>query len=143
MCYSVSRLNLEVHPTLGETVAREAVSPHLYCILPCLQGQCYPLRLQLHSDLGDFSNGVCHVMKITRVESHPLSGSRSKEPRTQKLNSHLTRTQSLKVLPLNPGVGKYIAMHATLTSRDFFLANFIFPVHSPAFFPNLSRVFLS
>ena len=35
------------------------------------------------------------------------------------------RTQSLKVLPLlKPGVGQYIAMHATLTSRDFFLANF-------------------
>ena len=49
----------------------------------------------------------------------------------------------LKVLSLKPGLGQYIAMHATLTSRDFFLANFIFPVHSPAFFPNLSRVFLS
>ena len=35
------------------------------------------------------------------------------------------RTQSLKVLPLKPGVGQYIAMHATLTARDFFLANHI------------------
>ena len=34
------------------------------------------------------------------------------------------RTQSLKVLPLKPGVGKYIVMHATLTVRDFFLAYF-------------------
>ena len=25
---------------------------------------------------------------------------------------------------LKPGVGQYIAMHATLTARDFFLANF-------------------
>ena len=44
--------------------------------------------------------------------------------RTQKLKSHLLRTQSLKVFPLKPGVGQYIAIHATLTARDFFLAIF-------------------
>ena len=37
--------------------------------------------------------------------------------RTQKL-------KSLKVLPLKPGLRQYIAMHATLTASDFFLANF-------------------
>ena len=42
----------------------------------------------------------------------------------QKLKSHLLRTQSLEVLPLEPGVCQYIATHATLTVRDFFLANF-------------------
>ena len=36
----------------------------------------------------------------------------------------IENTESLKVLPLKPGVGQYIAMHATLTARDFFLANF-------------------
>ena len=51
------------------------------------------------------------------------------------------RTWSLNVLPLKPGVGQYIAMHAMLTARDFFLANFYPPVHSPAYFPNPSRVF--
>ena len=30
----------------------------------------------------------------------------------------------VKVLPLKPGVGKYIAIHTTLTARDIFLANF-------------------
>ena len=30
----------------------------------------------------------------------------------------------LKVHPLKPGVGQYIAMHATLTARDFFFASF-------------------
>ena len=50
--------------------------------------------------------------------------SRSGELRTQKLISHLVRTQSLNVLPLKPGVGQYIAIHATLTARDFFLAYF-------------------
>ena len=40
-----------------------------------------------------------------------------------KLKPHPLRTQSLKVLHLKPGVGQYIAIHATLTARDFFLAN--------------------
>ena len=56
--------------------------------------------------------------------------------------SHRLRTQSLKVLPLKPGVGSYIAIHATLTARDFFLAYFypsrpftsIFSKTSPDFF---------
>ena len=50
--------------------------------------------------------------------------SRSGELRMQKLKSHLMKSQFLMVLPLKPGVGQYIAMHATHTARDFFLANF-------------------
>ena len=46
-------------------------------------------------------------------------GPRSGELRTEKLKSHLLRTQSLKVLPLNPGVGKNIAIHAKLTTQRF------------------------
>ena len=49
---------------------------------------------------------------------------RSGELRTQKLKPHLVRTQSLKVLPLKPGESQYIAIHATLTARDFFLPYF-------------------
>ena len=42
----------------------------------------------------------------------------------------------LKVLPLKPGVGQYIAIHATLTARDFFLAYFYPPGPSHLhFFP--------
>ena len=52
------------------------------------------------------------------------------------------RTQNLKVLPLKPGVGQYITMRATLTAKDFFLANFYlsgsFHLY---FFLNLSRFF--
>ncbi len=67
---------------------------------------------------------------------------RSGELRMQKLKSHLVRTQSLNVLPFTPGVGQYIAIHATLTARDFFLAYFypscpftcIFSKTSPDFF---------
>ena len=54
----------------------------------------------------------------------PSFSPRSRELRMQKLKSHLVRTQSLNVLPLKPGVGQYIAIHATLTARDFFLAYF-------------------
>ena len=65
----------------------------------------------------------------------------------QKLKSHLVRTQSLNVLTLLPGVGQYIiAIRATLTDRDFFLAYFypsstftcIFSKTSPDFFPALA-----
>ena len=48
----------------------------------------------------------------------------SGELRTQKLKTHLVRTQSLNVLPLKPGVGQHMDIHATLTARDFFLAYF-------------------
>ena len=36
------------------------------------------------------------------------------------------RTQSLNMLPSKPGEGQYIAIHATLTARDFSLAYFYF-----------------
>ena len=71
-----------------------------------------------------------------------LTKPRSGELRTQKLKSHLVRTQSLNVLPLKPGLGQYIAIHATLTARDFFLAYF-YP-SGPficIFFRNFSRFF--
>ena len=58
------------------------------------------------------------------------------------LGCYLTRTQSLKVLPFEAGVDRYIVMHTTPTARDFFLANFyrsgpftcIFSKTSPEFF---------
>ena len=69
-------------------------------------------------------------------------GPRNGDLRTQKLNSHLVRAQSLNVLPVKPGVGQYIAIHATLTDRDFFLAYFLpFQVHSPALFSKFLPIF--
>ena len=62
--------------------------------------------------------------------------------RTQKLKSHLLRTQSLKVLPLNFAVGQYIAIHATLTARDFFLAySYTSGPFTCIFSKNLARFF--
>ena len=52
----------------------------------------------------------------------PTARPRSGELRTQKLKSHPVKPKSLNFLPLKPGVDKYIAIHATLTARDFFLA---------------------
>ena len=61
-----------------------------------------------------------NLSRVFAVLSVPRSG----ELRMQKLKSHLVRTQSLNVLPFTPGVGQDIAMHATLTAGDLFLANF-------------------
>ena len=57
--------------------------------------------------------------------------------------SHWVRTQSLNILPLKPGVGQYIAMLATLTARDFFLAN-SYPLRSihRHFFQTCPKFFL-
>ena len=80
--------------------------------------------------------------QVTSGTVSTSSRARSGELRTQKSKSHLVRTQSLKVLPLKPGAGQYIAVHATLTARDLSLAYFypsgqvtcIFPKTSPDFF---------
>ena len=56
----------------------------------------------------------------------PNKQSRSGELRTQKLKPHLLRTQTLRVLPLKPGIGQNTAKHATLPARDFFPTN-IYP----------------
>ena len=69
-----------------------------------------------------------------------FSPPRGRELQTQKLMSHLVKTQSLNVLPLKPGVGQYIAIHAALTARDFFLISTL-PVHTPAFFSKTSPDF--
>ena len=60
------------------------------------------------------------LLALVGLLLYPGSG----ELRTQKLKSHLVRTQNLNVLPLKPEVGQYIAIHVTLTAMDFFLAYF-------------------
>ena len=70
--------------------------------------------------LGELVKYTCLLQKETLFSRGPRSG----ELGTQKLKSHLIRTQSLKVLPLKPGVRQYIAIQATLTARDFSLAYF-------------------
>ena len=67
----------------------------------------------------------------------PQSGAADAE-----IKSLLVRTQSLNVLPLKPGVGQYIAIHATLTASDFFLAYVYSSGLFTCIFPNLSRLLL-
>ena len=90
---------------------------------------------------GHCTEGGCVSARRAKTDS-VLSVPRSGKLRMQKLNSHLVRTQSLNVLPLKPGVGQYIAIQATLTARDFFLAYF-YPSgpFTCIFFQNLSRFF--
>ena len=55
---------------MAENVAcgtRKPFPPHLYIVT---QMQCDPLPWQLHSDFGDFNNGVCHVTNIIIAESN-------------------------------------------------------------------------
>ena len=86
-----------------------------------------PLFSQLHSvgaRPGHRTAGsLSSCSNFTRV---PFVPPRSGELRTQKLKSHLARPKSLNVRPLKPGVGQYIAIRATLTARDFFLA-YLYP----------------
>ena len=80
----------------------------------------------------------CYGFSVSAMVFSPRSG----KLQTQKLNSHLVRTRSLNVLPFKPGVGRCMAIHATLTARKFFLAYFypsspftcIFSKTSPNFF---------
>ena len=78
-----------------------------------------------------------------RISLSTFSVPPSGDMRTQKLKSHLLRTQRFKVLPLKPEVGQCIAISAMLTDRDFFVARFypsglltcIFSRTSREFFP--------
>ena len=131
-----------------------SLTPHLslYCLshLTCLPLSCLLhlscLLLYSHTPPAcrcavSYTSSVCRCTLSSHLVC--LSQPRSGEQRTQKLKSHLVRTQSLNVLPLKPGVGQYIAIHATLTARNFFLAYFypsgpftcIFSKTSPDFVP--------
>ena len=55
--------------------------------------------------------------------------------RTQKSMTHLLRTETSKVLLLQPRVGQNIVMHASLSASDFFLElASTFPFHSLSLF---------
>ena len=96
--------------------------------------------------LGSTGIGRIHIMYFVdefdalKEANNTFQQPRSGELRTQKLKSHLVRTQSLNVLPSKPGVGQCIAIHATPIVRDFFLACF-YPSDpfTCIFFQNLSR----
>ena len=74
--------------------------------------------------LGDMTSTIFVMLNLRVSCLSVYSATRSGELRSQKLKSHLVRTQSLNVLSLKPEVGQYIAINATLTATDFFLANF-------------------
>ena len=64
--------------------------------------------------------------------------SRSGELRKHEIKVSSGENTELKGYP--SGVGQYIAVHAALTARDFFLISTC-PVHSPAFFSKTSPDF--
>ena len=81
-------------------------------------------------------SGICLVVRRVRSSSYT---SRLETPQwgaaDAEIKSHLVRTQSLNVLPLKPGVGRYIAIHTTLTASDFFLAYYYPPGPFTCIFP--------
>ena len=130
---------------LNCTVLPFACWYHNHCLR---KGMCAHLdwRRTLPLDIWSFYERAL-LCKSTPHLHNNIKHTRSGELRTQRLKSNLMRThKSLKVLPLKPGVGQCIGMHATLTARDFFLANFypsdpftcIFSETSPDFFPFLA-----
>ena len=80
----------------------------------------------------------CFMLLFT-ITRHifPLSG----EAADTEIKVPSEMNSELKGSPLKPGVGHYIAIRATLTARDFFLAYFDPPVNSPAFFPKHLPIF--
>ena len=108
-------------------------------MLPCILPICYYMLL-----IGSFMliSTLMLFLLLIMIMLFSVLTPHSGELRTQKLKSHLVRTQSLNVLPLKPEVGMYIAIHATLTARISFLPISTLLAHSPAFFPNLSQLFL-
>ena len=113
----------------------------------CMWGVCFTVPTEnLPQEKLFFCLFVCCCCFLIKASCNrvalPSSLPRIGELRTQKLKSHLLRTRSLMVLPLKHGIGQYIAGHATLTARNFFLANFypsgpficIFSKTSPEFF---------
>ena len=93
-----------------------------------------------------FITGITSSPSLTPPAVTSVDTSRRGELQTQKLKSHLVRTQSLNVLLFKLRVGQYIAIHAMFTVRDFFHAYFyssspftcIFSKTSPDFFPVLA-----
>ena len=90
-----------------------------------------------HRLLSQRAQQLSAVPFVLRGKHDPQWGARYTESKP-----HMLRTQGLKVLRLKPAVGRYIATHATITARDFFLANFypsgpftcIFPKPFTSFF---------
>ena len=112
----------------GGTISH-VICQRLYCIICHLQEGI----LSAVFDIIWYYN-VCHWLE----EIHPQWGAVDAEIKV--LSAENTE---LKGAPCKSLVGQYIAIHATLTARDFFLANF-YPSgpFTSIFFQNLSRVFL-
>ena len=81
---------------------------HPYLLRDHLPKICICSLCSLHSNVWAVRASAC-----------PHSG----ELQTQKLKSHLLRTE-FKCPPLKPWVSQWITTHATLTARVFFCANF-------------------
>ena len=75
--------------------------PRTSCACKHRSNHTHPARLSTHPQ------SLHAPFILPMYPRSPRTIPRSGELRTQKLKSHLVRTQSLNVLPLKPGVGQY------------------------------------
>ena len=98
-------------------------------------------KLSCCNFLGHYKCDECQTLRDGTTHWALPIHSCSEELCTQKLKSHLVRTQCLNILPEKPGVGQYIAIHATLTAWGLFLAYFYPSVPFTCIFPKTSPDF--
>ena len=96
---------------------------------PCLHCPAFHSTLNTRDQLCSIKPATLDPSVTSRLRHLDIGVNFASEPRSgelrmQILKSHLVRTQNLNVLPFKPGVGQYIAIYATLTAREFFLAYF-------------------
>ena len=103
------------------------------CICACSAGKLVSKVLRNNNNNNNDYNYNHKISKCCRVVK-PRSG----ELRTQKLKSHLVRTQSLNVVPLKPGVGQCVLRLLPGISS---LLIFTLPVYSSAFFQKPLPIF--
>ena len=113
---------------------------HLSTVLSSKWGSNY--HIHIWQMLAHLTNVRQLTKPLTFSVSYP-STPRSGVLRAQKLKDPSVENPELKkCLLFKPGAGPYIATYATPTARTSSLLISTLPVHSPAFFQNLSRVFL-
>ena len=132
---SVDYRNTNMHRRLGS-----ATLPFLgkqFEISTCAYGHClhtsamFPAFRQLHSDFGDFSNGVCHVMKITIIDSNHDKGLL-----TQQIFcfSHevLTRANEISTVIMSASLIQFILESVALPVYFYFACpNWAFSIQVP------------
>ena len=108
------------------------------------QVRILPFLCEFQSKSPQNNEYITHTVLLFILQCHLSCVFRSGVLRTQKLKTHLLRSQSSKVSLSNPAVGQNIYIYSSPAATDFFRANFYFSYPFTfffSFFQNVSRVF--